>query len=339
MILTYKFVNHIFIEYLKNKNYSEQTLTQYSYNIRHFFEWLYDDANKEDARDATGNDILSYRKYIENVEVKSKRCINNRYSRSTKRGFIKSLNVLFRFLSRNEYILSNPFDGLDLKMQRQYKERECFLEEEINKFLDSIECKDQIDVRDKALCELMYGTGLRVSEINKLNVTDIDLNLGKAVVKEAKGRKDRVVPLGNNVIYRLNIYLKKSRKYFLQNVKDKSIRESLFFTSKGNRINAPVIRIMLKKRFNKINNDKEKKISPHILRHTFATHMLEHGAGIKHVKDILGHNSIQTTVVYTHFNVKSLKRILKMFHPRENQLYEEIDKSLIEKVKNFDIII
>ena len=332
MNLTYRYVDHIFIEYLKNKNYSEQTLIQYSYNIKHFFMRLYDDANKEDARDVTGNDILSYRKYIENAEVKVKKGTSNKYSRSTKRGMIKTLSVLFRFLSRNEYILSNPFDGLDLKMQRQYKERECLLEKDINEFLDGIECKDQLDVRDKALCELMYGTGLRVSEINKLNVTDIDLNLGKAVIKEAKGRKDRIVPLGDNVIFWLNIYLKKSRKYFLQDVKDKSIRESLFFTLKGNRINAPVIRIMLKKRFKKINNDKEKKISPHILRHTFATHMLEHGAGIKHVKDILGHNSIQTTVLYTHFNIKSLKRILKMFHPRENQLYEEVDKKILEKI-------
>ena len=219
MNLTYKYVDHIFTEYLKNKNYSEQTLIQYSYNIKHFFMRLYDDANKEDARDVTGNDILSYRKYIENAEVKSKRCITGRYSRSTKRGMIKTLSVLFRFLSRNEYILSNPFDGLDLKMQKQYKERECLLEKEINEFLDGIECKDQLDVRDKALCELMYGTGLRVSEINKLNVTDIDLSLGKAIIKEAKGRKDRIVPLGNNVIYWLNIYLKKSRKYFLQDVK------------------------------------------------------------------------------------------------------------------------
>jgi integrase/recombinase XerD len=328
MKLNFSVVNNLFIEHLKNRNYSKETLIQYSYNTRHFFEWLYEDKKKEDARDVTKDDIYSYREHLDEIITKK----NEHYSYSTKRGMIKTLNVLFRFLSRNEYILINPFDGVNLKMQKRYKERESIEEGEMNKFLDGIECKDQIDIRDRCICELLYGTGLRVSEINKLNVTDIDLNLGKAVIKEAKGRKDRIVPLGDNVIYWLNVYLKKSRPFFLKYVKDKNIRDTLFFTMSGNKINPVIIRIMLKKRF------KGKKISPHILRHTFATHMLDNGASLKHVKDILGHNSIQTTVVYTHFNIKSLKRIIKMYHPRENELYEEVDESLIEKVKESSLI-
>lgn len=326
MKLTYLFIKSIFIEYLKNKNYSECTLYQYSYNVKHFFEWLFNETKKEDARDVTGNDILSYRKYLDKVELKRVICGDNKYSQNTKRGMIKTLSVLFRFLSRNEYILFNPFDGLDLNMQKRYKERESLLEYEINTFLDNIECDNEVKVRDRTLCEFMYGTGLRVSEVVSLNVTDIDLTLGKALIR-GKNRKERIVPLGDNVINWLKVYLKDSRSYFLKYVKDKNLRDSLFLTSLGNRINIPTIRLMLKNRFH------DKKISPHILRHTFATHMLENGASIKHVKDILGHNSIQTTVIYTHFNVKSLKRILKMYHPRENQLYEEIDKRLIEKVK------
>lgn len=326
MKLNFNVVNNLFIEHLKNRNYSKETLVQYSYNTRHFFEWLNENRNKEDARDVTKDDILFYREYIENVEIKPRKEASNRYSYNTKKGMIKTLKILFRFLSRNEYILVNPFDGLDLKMQERHKERESIEEGEMNKFLDGIECKDQIDIRDRCICELMYGTGLRVSEINKLNVTDIDLNLGKAVIKEAKGRKDRIVPLGDNVIYWLNVYLKRSRPFFLKFVKDKSIRDTLFFTLKGNKINPVIIRMMLKKRF------KSKKISPHILRHTFATHMLDNGASLKHVKDILGHNSIQTTVVYTHFNIKSLKRIIKMYHPRENELYEEVDEKKYIKV-------
>src|SRR4030042_4155721 len=100
MKLNFSVVNNLFIEYLKNRNYSKETLVQYSYNIRHFFEWLNENRNKEDARDVTKDDILFYREYIENVEIKPRKEASNRYSYNTKKGMIKTLKILFRFLSR-----------------------------------------------------------------------------------------------------------------------------------------------------------------------------------------------------------------------------------------------
>ena len=201
----------------------------------------------------------------------------------------------------------------------------------MNKFLDSLNGNDILEIRDRALFELIYGTGLRVGEVSRLDITDIDLNVGKALVRQGKWNKERIVPLGNNVIKYIKIYLEKARSDFLKIVKRSDVREALFLTLKGNRMSVTGIEYTLKKRFNKLGLDV--KICPHILRHSFATHMLENGASLKHVKDILGHNSMQTTVIYTPFNVKSLKRILKMYHPRENQLYEEVDKNLLEEVK------
>jgi len=225
-------------------------------------------------------------------------------------------------LTKNEHIIFNPFDNLDLARTKTRNTRKSVDEKEIKLFLDSIEGKEYLSIRDRTIFELMYGTGLRVSEVVNLKITDIDLNLGRLLVEQGKGKKDRIVPLGKNLVKWLQIYLDKSRKKLLRKRSEQQDRESLFLNNSGKKIRANTIRVRLKKQYKELNLD-ETKISPHVIRHSFATHMLENGVSIKHVKDILGHESMETTVGYTHFNIKSLKRILKRYHPRENDLYVE----------------
>jgi len=295
---------HLFREYLKHKNYSENTLIRYEREVRDFLLW----SGKEDVREMSKQDILNYRKYISEC---------GRFAVSSQRGIMLCLGVFFKFMLRNESILVNPFEGLELGMKKRQGKRESVAVEKLNKFLDGMGGVGYLDLRDRAVFELMYGTGLRVGETARLNLTDIDFNVGKLFVNQGKGKKDRIVPVGEKAIGALKRYIEKGRSY-LKKIED---REALFLTIQGVRLKVGNIEHALKKRFKK--QFGEAKICPHMLRHSFATHMLEAGAGIKHIKDILGHSSIQTTAIYTHFNVKSMRKILKMYHPRENELYEE----------------
>jgi site-specific recombinase XerD len=321
MKLTFDIVENIFSKYIESRGFSNKTLKLYSWEVREFFRWLRTNAGKIDVREIDKNDIVRYREFMFTDE---------KYCRTTQHGVMITLKTLFKYLFRNEYILLNPFDGLDFKESKVFKERKILTVEQMIIFLDSIKDNDKLSLRDMAIFELMYGTGLRISEVCKIDMTDIDLNIGKLLVREGKGKKDRVVPLGNNLIDRIKKYMKKSRPFFLNKLVDKTQSNALFFTSSGIRITPNNIEKSLNKRIKGSNLDV--KISPHILRHSFATHILENGASIKHVKDILGHSSIETTVIYTHFSVKALKKILKMYHPRENELYEEINVKEIENI-------
>ncbi len=310
-------VQYLFKKYLESRNYSEITVTKYLRTVRDFFYYLEENTDKKDLREVTGEDILIYQEKIAGIRKGEKQ----RYAQTSIKGIIFTLRHLFKYLYRNELILVNPFDRLRIKINTLSKIRPCIDEEEIITFLDSIEMKGKLNIRDRALFEMMYETGLRVSEVSNLDVTDIDLKSGKVFVREGKGKKDRVVPLGKNALEYLKVYIKKARPLFLKNVLDQEETRALFLTQNGGRINTASISHRLKKRFKDLGI--ETNVTPHMIRHSFATHMLAHGADIKAVKDILGHSSMETTVIYTHFTVKSLKKLIKMYHPRENELYEE----------------
>jgi len=305
----------LFKEYLKNKNYSENTVQRYERDVRYFLIF----SGKEDVRDMSREDIMAYWGEIASC---------GRYTPESRRGIMTTLGMFFKFLLRNESILLNPFFCLDFSMKRREKKRLSVDACKLAEFLDCISGVNYADLRDRAVFELMYGTGIRVGEAVRLNVTDVDFNEGKLFVSQGKGKKDRVVPVGEKALLALKRYVDKGRNY-LTKVKD---REALFLTVQGARLKVNNIEQVLSKRFRERFPDE--KICPHMLRHSFATHMLEAGAGIKQIKDILGHSSMQSTTVYTHFNVKSLKKILKLYHPRENELYEEVDEE--EVLKNIE---
>ena len=324
--LKLNFVLLIYKDYLTNKGYSSVTVKRYMRDLGGFFLWLDTTKDKHDLRDITAEDIKEYYDYMK-VEKKNGR---NRYTENSIRAIMCTINSMFRYFSLNEHILTNPCDKLDIRFVKRRVLKEALSVEEINTLLDGITVKDALTLRDRCIYELLYGTGLRAGELCSLNVVDIDTNAGRLFVMKGKGKKERVIPLGNNVIFWLKKYMNNTRKIYLKKVKTVDNGKALFLTVKGLRINIDIVEKRLRRysKSAKINS----KVTPHILRHSFATHMLKGGASIKHVKEILGHNSIQTTVIYTHFNLDNLKLILKKYHPRENELYEEVDVKKYMKV-------
>jgi len=319
-------------QYMQGKGFSKSTVDGYSRGIRAFFKWLDERQKKHDFREVNKEDLYAYQVYL--YEAQSVRKINEkRFKPSTQKAMLSSLKLFFRFLSRNDYLIRNPFDRITIDIITVDHIRESLPEKVINDFLDSFNLETIRDITDLALFELMYGTGLRVGEVCRLNVTDVDMNTGRLMVNEGKGNKDRIVPLGKNVITCLKLYLAKAREELIKLTKTQSDSEALFLNSFGRRIRIATISRRLRQRFDAFNSE-TKKICPHMLRHSFATHILENGAGLKHVKEILGHKCIETTVRYTHFSIQSMKRIIKVYHPRENELYLELTTEEKERIQN-----
>ena len=170
----------------------------------------------------------------------------------------------------------------------------------LNKLIDGIEASTDEEIRDKAIIELLYSSGLRVSELVKLNLNDF--NNEKYIKVSGKGRKERVVPLNQSAFKSIDYWIKDSRNKIA-----KSSESALFVGNKGSRIDVRVVRRIVLKKLGTY---------PHAVRHSFATHLLEGGADIRVVQELLGHEDPNTTQLYTHISVKELKKKYKTSHPR-----------------------
>jgi len=186
-------------------------------------------------------------------------------------------------------------------------------ENEAERLFDSFKPQNDLEIRDRAILELLYSTGARISEAEGLKTGDIDLGSSELVVT-GKGKKQRIVYLNQAAASWLKTYME-IRSRFTSLRKDKHISDKhLFLNRFGKRLSSRSMRTIVKKYVKKALIDKN--ITPHSIRHSFATHLLQEGAGIREIQELLGHESISTTQIYSHLNVKKLKKDYKKFHPR-----------------------
>jgi integrase/recombinase XerD len=320
---SYGYYIQAYERYLGNKGLRETTRQRYKVTIRDFCAWLKEQKSITDIREVSAEDMLAYRKHIATTVKKNPRYGDKpTYSPAAIADRLNGIMNFFTYLKASGALLRSPCEGLDLRYKYMKRVRESIPEETVMLFLDSIDGEDQLSLRDRTLFELMYGTGIRTGEVRNLDVEDVDLKNSRLFIREGKGRKDRVVPLGEHVKEWLQRYIRKGRPALKKNAADKN-EQGLFLSLFGIRVWPTAISRAFKRRLEAC-GIAAKKLCPHMLRHSFATHMLEHGAGIKQVKEILGHSCIETTVRYTHFSVKNLKRIMRMYHPRENELFAEL---------------
>ncbi|MCM8831029.1 MAG: tyrosine recombinase XerC [Candidatus Omnitrophica bacterium] len=287
-----KFLNYLAIE----KNYSSHTIFNYKIDLKEFEEFLNANHTQDGTLDIRNIDYFMLRKFLSFLSVKnlSKRTLSRK---------ISTLKSFFKFMVREGEIKNNP--ATPLMYPRLEKPLPKFLtEDEIKKILDMpINSKKVEDYRDKAILEFLYSTGARVSEMVALKISDIDLISGVAKVM-GKGKKERLLPLGEPAIQSIKKYL------------DARIDKSPFFLV--NRHGRPLtdrgVRFIIDKYIKKAAISL--KVSPHIFRHSFATHLLNRGADLRSVQELLGHNSISTTQVYTHLTIDNLKKVYEKSHPR-----------------------
>lgn len=221
---------------------------------------------------------------------------------------IAAIKSFYRFLARERILKTDPTSLID-SPKLWKKIPETLTENEVGALLNQPNIRDKQGMRDRAILEILYAAGMRVSEAVNLKVDNVNLEIG-FLRCTGKGNKERVIPIGRKAISSIKRYLCLSRPHLLKN-KESSV---LFLNRFGNKISRQSFWKIIKKYARKARI--KKPVRPHILRHSFATHLLERGADLRSVQEMLGHSNISTTQIYTHISRDRLKAIHKMFHPR-----------------------
>ena len=294
-----------YIDYLQyEKRYSTHTVLAYHSDLDDFSGFLSMQYNISDLLQADHTLIRSW--LISLIDRKiSKRSVNRKLS---------SIKSFYRYCQRQGLLTSNPM--LKVVAPRTSKQLPVFLtHDNLENLLQKVVFVDSFEgTRDKMILTLFYATGIRRAELVEISLSDLDLNSGTLKVT-GKRNKERLVPLGEQVIIQMKEYLYE-RNLFLS--KNKTGTEnnctSLFVTSKGLPAYPKLIYNIVHKNLSEVASNN--KLSPHVLRHTFATHMLDDGADLNAIKEILGHSSLAATQVYTHNTIEKLKTIYKQAHPR-----------------------
>jgi integrase/recombinase XerC len=286
---------------LKEKNYSKLTALAYGNDLQFFQKFL------EINFDATPLEEVSYtliRSWI--VSMVDAEMNNTSVNRK-----IASLKAFYKFLLKTKQIAINPLSK-HKALKTPKKNQIPFSEEELNKVLTQIQYKEGFDgLRDKLIIDLFYTTGIRRSELISLQIANVDLVTG--VIKVVgKRNKERIIPLLPVIVQEIKMYLTERKQLPL--IKDES---NLILLSNGNKTNETFVYRLINDYFSNV-SEKVKK-SPHMLRHTFATHMLNHGADLNSIKELLGHSSLASTQVYTHSSLAELKNVYKTAHPRSQK--------------------
>jgi len=280
------------------KNLSENSINSYKTDLKKLFDFL----EKKKIADFSN---VTYKILTDFFELQRSEGINSasvsRYSSSIK-GF-------FSYLHMQEYIEKNPASRLtSTKISRDLPTVLSFIE--VEKILDQPNIKTNLGMRDKAILELLYSSGLRVSELLNLKISDLFFE--EEIIRVlGKGSKQRIVPIGKSAIDWITNYLQKVRPLLQKRMKSENI---IFLNSRGSKLSRMAIWKIVKKYCEKAEIDKE--VHPHTFRHSFATHLLEGGADLRAVQEMLGHADISTTQIYTHIDREYIKQIHKDFHPR-----------------------
>lgn len=294
LVLTYK-------EYLEvEKSYSKYTVLNYLNDIEDFKKFL-----KTNEFGTLLNLKTNYGRYF------LSHLHSNGYKPRTIARKLSSLRSFYRFLMREGIVEANVFDEVSSpKLDKTLPKLVYY--QEIDNLFEAIDVRCDIGKRDYALLEILYGTGVRVSELCSLRIQDIDF-YNSSIIVMGKGSKERYLPIYDNIKNALLDYLEFSRNELLKKNKNK-VPDNLFLNYRGGALTPKGVRHIL----NNINQTAANnlKISPHMLRHSFATHLLDNGADLRSVQELLGHENLSTTQIYTHVSKEQLKEEYTKYHPR-----------------------
>jgi integrase/recombinase XerD len=289
----------IFVNYLSvERGLSHNTIISYRRDLETFLDYLKTKQHINSLEETKKDHITNFMLQLKTLGLNA-----NSIARK-----LAAIKTFYRFLVREKILRQDPTSLLDSpKLWRKIPS--TLSVEEIEALLAQPDWRKRGGLRDKAILEVLYATGMRVSELTQLKVEDVNLDVG-FVRCLGKGNKERIVPLGKNAIVSLKRYLEKERPDFLKRL----LSSDLFLSRLHKRISRQSIWKMVKRYARQARIRQE--IRPHILRHSFATHLLERGADLRSVQEMLGHSDISTTQVYTHISKDRLKIIHRKFHPR-----------------------
>jgi integrase/recombinase XerD len=281
------------------RNFSENTLDAYIRDIKKLKEYAVEDLEN------VGPDIIGYENLQEYIFNLSKQ----KFSERSQARWISSIKAFFKFLLEDEYREDNPASLLEGPKLGLYLPDTLSLVD-INKIISAIEINSDLGKRNQCIIEVLYGCGLRVSELIELKISNI--NIKEQYIKvNGKGNKTRFVPLAEYTAELLKGYIQDTRS---KNKINKKYEDTLFLNSRGTSMSRVIVFLIIKELTDKAGVSK--KISPHTFRHSFATHLLQNGADLRYIQEMLGHSSITTTEIYTHLKTEELRDVILNYHPR-----------------------
>jgi integrase/recombinase XerC len=305
-----------FLDYLKlEKHFSDYTVKSYGADLIQFAQFLSGEigqshsTQKADAvasstidQKLTGCEQLTVREFLSYLYAQN-------YTKSTTARKLATLRSFFKFLIRRGIVTSSPLTQIRTPKQEKRLPK-CLDLEQVQKLMDAPGDNDLLSARDKAMLEVLYSSGIRVSELVELDMADIDLQEGVLRVR-GKGRKDRLTPIGSQAIAAI-------QKYFEMRAMEPKLAGKttgrVFLNKHGESLSTRSVRRKLDKYL--VTAGLDPGISPHTLRHSFATHLLNNGADLRSVQELLGHQSLSTTQVYTHLTTSKMKQVYDQAHPR-----------------------
>ena len=281
------FLNYLLVD----KGLSNNTVKAYEADISSFFQWLdNEDLKYKNLQEGHINQYISF-------------LFQRKMRSSSVNRKISSIKSFYIFLVKRNFVKNSPLNDLVTPKQEKYLP-ESMSEAEVDKLLNSPDVSNKIENRDKAMIEMLYATGMRISELVNLKITDVDMK--RCVVKVfGKGSKERLVPFGETALDSLKSYL---------NEREQSSSKEIFLSNRGKKMTR--VAFWQRVKIYLIRENLKNSISPHTLRHAFATHLLNRGADLRSVQLLLGHSDLSTTQIYTHIAKQRLSDVLKKHHPR-----------------------
>ncbi len=289
-----------YLHFLKvERQLADNTIESYKRDLKGYLGYLAEGTELRSLDEVTRPDITDYLKVLES-EGKSSRTISRH---------ISSIRSFHQFLVREQITTGDPTVQLDLP-KLEMKLPRVLSVAEIDALISAPDRSKPTGVRDRAMLEILYGTGMRVSECIGMNTGDVQLTMGFARVF-GKGGKERIVPLGRSALDSVSVYIRDARPSLL---KGDRAQDALFVNARGGRLSRQGVWKLLNEHARTAAISKE--LTPHILRHSFATHLVENGADLRAIQEMLGHADISTTQIYTHVSKKRLKDVYSKYHPR-----------------------
>lgn len=281
------------------KNLSENTINSYRNDLSAFIAFIKNDFNIDDPEKITHHHVASFFELLFELGLTG----------SSAARYLSSLKGLFKYLVHNKYITKNPVDKIE-SPKRKKNIPEVLTIPEMESILSKPETYEKLGLRDKAMLEIMYACGLRVSEVINLKVSNLFFN--EEIIRVfGKGSKERLVPIGRSAVSWVKKYLAESRPLLVKRTLSENY---IFLNNRGTKLSRMGIWKITDKYFKEA--DIKKEVHPHTFRHSFATHLIEGGADLRAVQEMLGHADISTTQIYTHIDRDYIKQVHKDFHPR-----------------------
>ena len=293
-----------FLEWMGVKNYSERTVSHRQVNLNYFILWCEERGITRPA-DITKPILERYQRWLYHYKTEKEKPLSFRVQQAR----LIAVRMFFKWLTKNNYLLYNPASEIELPKGEQRLPKHVLTASEADQVINQADIKDPLGIRDRAILEAFYSTGIRRSELAALKIYDLDRERETLIIRQGKGKKDRVLPIGERALQWITKYQEEIRPSLAAS----SDEGFLFLTTMGDPLQPKHLSQLVRDYVDQAKLGKSG--SCHLFRHTMATLMLENGADVRFIQQMLGHASLETTQLYTQVSIKKLKEIHRATHP------------------------